>query len=56
MKKINLFQRNSHISLNNIENSNGVPLILPNLGKLGKTKEKNEKILTKTFMKVQTIK
>ena len=49
MKKINLFQRNSHISLNNIENSNGVPLILPNLGKLGKTKEKNEKILTKTF-------
>ena len=56
MKKINLFQRNSHISLNNIENSNGVPLILPNLGKLGKTKEKNEKILTKTFMKVQIIK
>ena len=56
MKKINLFQRNSHISLNNIENSNCVPLILPNLGKLGKTKEKNEKILTKTFMKVQTIK
>ena len=56
MKKINLFQRNSHISLNNIENSNGVPLILPNLGKLGKTKEKNEKILTKTFMKVQTLK
>ena len=56
MKKINLFQRNSHISLNNIENSNGVPLILPNLGKLGKTKEKNEKMLTKTFMKVQTIK
>ena len=56
MKKINLFQRNSHISLNNIENSNGVPLILPNLGKLGKTKEKNEKIMTKTFMKVQTIK
>ena len=56
MKKINLFQRNSHISLNNIENSNGVPLILPNLGKLGKTKEKNEKILTKTFMKVQILK
>ena len=56
MKKINLFQRNSHISLNNIENSNGVPLILPNLGKLGKTKEKKEKILTKTFMKVQTLK
>ena len=55
MKKINLFQRNSHISLNNIENSNGVPLILPNLGKLGKTKEKNEKILTKTFMKMQTL-
>ena len=56
MKRINLFQRRSLISLNNIENSNGIPLILPNLGKLGKIKEKNDKIFTKTFMKMQTIK
>ena len=55
MKRINLFQRRSLISLNNIENSNGFPLILPNLGKLGKIKEKNDKIFTKTFMKMQTL-
>ena len=53
-KKINLFQRNSHMSLNNVETFNIAPLILPNLGKPKKNKEKSTK--AKSFIKMRTLK
>ena len=49
MKRSNLFQKNKHISLNCIYNC--IPIILPNLGKIGQRKEQNEKLITKTFIK-----
>ena len=49
MKRSNLFQTNKHISLNCIDNC--IPIILPNLGKIGQRKEQNEKLITKTFIK-----
>ena len=49
IKRSNLFQTNKHISLNCIYNC--IPIILPNLGKIGQRKEQNEKLITKTFIK-----
>ena len=49
IKRSNLFQKNKHISLNCIYNC--IPIILPNLGKIGQRKEQNEKLITKTFIK-----
>ena len=49
LKKINLFQKESQTSLNNIDSINIVPLILPNLGKLEKRKEKHDMSNTKNF-------
>ena len=49
LKKINLFQKESQTSLNNIDSINIVPLILPNLGKIEKRKEKHDMSNTKNF-------
>ena len=49
LKKINLFQKESQTSLNNIDNINIVPLILPNLGKIEKRRDKHEMTNTKNF-------
>ena len=54
IKRSNLFQKNKHISLNCIYNC--IPIILPNLGKIGQRKEQNEKLITKTFIKNADIK
>ena len=40
IKRDNLFKKNNHVSLNRIENYNCIPLVLPNLGKIRKIKEK----------------
>ena len=53
-KKVNLFQRNSHITLNNIETLNANHIILPNLGQLNKKKEKSTK--ARSFIKMRTLK
>ena len=52
-KSINLFKRNSQISLNNIENINLIPTILPNLGRIGKRKEIDK---SRIFMKLRILK
>ena len=52
-KSINLFKRNSQISLNYIENINLIPTILPNLGRIGKRKEIDK---SRIFMKLRILK
>jgi hypothetical protein len=56
IKKLNLFQKNSQISLNSIEQINIFPLILPNLAKINKKKERNEATSTKNFIKIRILK
>ena len=56
LKKINLFQKESQTSLNNIDNINIVPLILPNLGKIEKRRDKHEMANTKNFIKIRILK
>ena len=56
LKKINLFQKDSQKTLNNLENINISPLILPNLGKLVKRRENHEMTNTKNFIKIRILK
>ena len=53
-KKVNLFQNNSHMSLNSIESINPTKLILPNLGKIKKINKKSNK--SRSFIKGENIK
>ena len=56
IKKLNLFQKNSQISLNSIEHINIFPLILPSLAKINKKRERNEMTSTKNFIKTRILK
>jgi hypothetical protein len=56
LKKINLFQKDSQKTLNNLENINISPLILPNLGKLVKRRENNEMTNAKNFKNIRILK